>query len=94
MTDTNFNMRRITLTITAIVLAFLLGVMFAPYIHADTGTSKPATCYILARESTRTWHYGTAASQTRNEIRRTIQRGMPFGYRQTRGNCTPPVRVN
>jgi len=85
----NRNMRRIVALIVALVVAFLIGVMFAPYLHAGT-----SACYIMARESTRTWRYGTTSSQTRNEIRRTIARGMPFGYAQVRGNCMPPVRIN
>lgn len=44
MTNTNTNMRTITIAIVIAVLAFLLGVMFAPYLHADTFTSKPAAC--------------------------------------------------
>lgn len=90
--------RRVVLVLIALAVLFLAIVMFAPYIiHADTGNAPsgaPGTCYILANQSTRTWRYGTASSQTRQEVRRTIQRGRPFGYRQVRGNCTPPVRIN
>jgi uncharacterized protein YpmS len=90
-------MRTFWILIFIIVLALLIIANNADVIHADTFTGKPAakaTCYILAKESTRTWRYGTAASQTRNEIRRTIARGIPFGYRKVDGNCTPPVRIN
>lgn len=78
--------RRVALVLIALAVLFLTLVFAAPFLHADTFSSKPRACLIVVNRAQTNWRYATRAN--RGEI---VRKWIPFGLKHVEGNCTPPT---